>query len=147
MIFYRIPAHAGQPIWLEATQSEARSACKARGLKPSEFEQIDIPTDKAGLMATLNRLYAAATASPAREEAAEPVEEPEARHMSQSDVDALFTAPVSAQRVTPRLFSAGADIDALEEAIMELEGHQLGNVAQTVCCRMKELAKPFLAAS
>jgi hypothetical protein len=64
MIFYLIPAHGGEPKRIEATQDEARSACKARGLRPSEFEKHDVPTDKAGLRDYVNDLLGKAPGTP-----------------------------------------------------------------------------------
>lgn len=60
MIFYLIPARGGEPKRIEATQDEARTACKARGLRPSEFEKHDVPTDKAKLKDYVNDLLAQA---------------------------------------------------------------------------------------
>jgi hypothetical protein len=64
MIFYLIPAHGGEPKRIEATQDEARATCKARGLRPSEFQKHDVPTDKAGLRDYVNDLLGMVPGTP-----------------------------------------------------------------------------------
>jgi hypothetical protein len=153
MIFYVIPSHNGEPKRLEATQADARSACKARDLKPSDFEQIDIDTDKAGLMATLNELYAAASdAEPAGGTGLAEVFPPERSspviadrplaprgidadghprrrtHWTRSQVDAMFTR-------------RSEHVQDICHAISKLSGADLGYVAFEVASK---IAEPFM---
>lgn len=53
MIFYEVLGTSAAPYCLVGTQVDAKRLAKERG---TSFEQVDVPTDKAGLMDYINQL-------------------------------------------------------------------------------------------
>lgn len=144
MKFYLIEA-GGDWEWSD-TQTEAKA--KARQLKGT-WKLIEVPTDKPGLLAFLSEW-----AGPPVEASEEPAEsferpaapltaEPQQQHITQSEVDALFTPkPQAADRKmgwADGLRATGTLVDTICDEIDKLDGHHLGNVATAVACRLKEL--------
>lgn len=150
MRFYLIDA---TPRFLARSESEARRAAKAAG---ASFAPIEVPSDKSGLFDFLNELYASLEPAPAAR--ADPEIEEEAwvdiaaanppapaltadrlaSELTAERLEAMFTPPAATQRPAPRLMPSSAD--SLCEAISELEGIALGNVALEVAARFKALA-------
>lgn len=149
MKLYFTIASNGRPTWL-GTQAEAKRIHKMRGM---EYDQIDVPVDKEGLMAFLNQ----------RQVLCDPVGEGSITPQSTPYLDSLHDngdaethetieswpkvrfddsafEPASTKRADSRLWSSGPDIDAMCDAIGELDGHHLGNVTMAISCRLKALA-------
>lgn len=153
MIFYRINA---TPAFLAGTQADARREAKAAGAK---WEQVDVPTDKAGLLAFVNDLFKQAAPQMPLGAPQEPAErsEPAPGSMSQGQVDALFAPaparearrdgwgdnPIHSAAAIDRRAGLPADegerVDAICDAIEELRGHHLGNVCCAVAHRFRLL--------
>jgi hypothetical protein len=53
MIFYQVLGTSAAPCCLVGTQIDAKRLARERG---TTYEQVDVPTDKAGLMAYVNEL-------------------------------------------------------------------------------------------
>lgn len=147
MIFYLIPATPSQPEELAGTQSDARELCKAKGLKPGAFEQVDVPTAKWELMNHLNVLMAKAHPVGAQSvaEAEEFVERsgqpvaPLNDHkpaFTQGQVDIMFTS--IDEKALP-------DVDTVCHAIATFRGAAIGHVAHELMARIDNLAKEVMA--
>lgn len=133
MIFYLIPAAAGQPETLEATQDDARAACRFRGLKPNAFEPHEVPTDKAGLMRYLNDMRLARYVDALN--APKPLTHDEIRNSNSPE------AQVAARRIASGESARPAPTEeAICLAIADMSGTALGHVALEVSARYKALA-------
>jgi hypothetical protein len=64
MIFYEVLGTSEAPCCFVGTQVDAKRLAKERG---TSFEQVDVPTDKSGLMDYVNRLKADINAEMHRE--------------------------------------------------------------------------------
>lgn len=116
MIFYLATDPEGRDQ-LAGTQADARAVNK-------DFQQIDIPTDKAGLMAYIQKLMDAAQVAP------EPTPKPVPVTPSQPTADQQFIAKVE-REIT------------VEEEIQKCELPRLATLAQNVAWRFEELARMY----
>ncbi len=123
------------------TQVEAKKLGK-------QWQDEDVPVDKQGLITKLNQIIA-------QQQLAQPARGYDEGYLEATvstlehvpvlpPLDELEASEMRAARMAPPqrpLFSTGSDVDAICEAVEDLDGFKLGQVAMSVCGRLQELTK------
>ena len=135
MIFYQVNCADGTKQ-LSPTQAEAKAIDR-------NFKQVDIPTDKLGLMNYLNVLMSvirpSAEPTPAPSEGVEPHPHQEAPESERP----TFSNKPKAERELRRAekIAESQDIDALTAWMFEAPAFQVERIFDALACRMRELLK------
>ena len=108
------------------TQAEAKSSSRGRG-----FTEVDVPTDKPGLIAWLNKN----AGPPAAPEPLEPSHDPVGGSAPPSATSS-YTSPLDARTVI-----AGIDAGMVSSAVRQFDGVNLAKVMTAGIERMSELAR------
>lgn len=141
MIFYQVLGTSAAPCCLVGTQVDAKRLARERG---TDWEQVDVPTDKAGLMDYINQLKADVHAemhgkanelsAPAYGESL--VEEPRAV----TEHSGGFSA---APRPAPRMFPSEPTVDLMVDMIDEgkIDARGLSNIAESIAHRFQKISE------
>ena len=140
MIFYEVE-DGDTGHYLVATQADAKREAREHRCT---WSQVDIPTDKAGLMAYINEQRQELLL---RREAFEAVTQPETAQDQQDEAitdaviaDEARTVPQHRLAERAAFLGTSEEVAVLTDRIGELDGWPLGQVALAAAARLKELA-------
>ena len=129
MIFYLCQSEFGP--CLAGTQADAK-------VLDRKFVQVDVPTDKQGLMDFINCLYLKIGIHPPEGQVSDFIDDSENRptpFMSQTQVDKMFEPTERTSKLTPD------DVDQVCILIEGMRGAAIGHVAHSLAARIERLAK------
>ena len=124
MRLYRIGA-----VW-RGTQADAKAEAKRSGL---EWVEIDVPTDKPGLLAWLNRGSGSEPVPPT------PATEAVIQRLTPHSLE-IMRGDTRAERDLAAMDAPGADVERIVETILGSRGYALGRFAKAVAVSFDGLA-------
>jgi len=108
------------------TQADARALAKSEG---ADWKEVDVPTDKPGLLTFLNENKVGAKPAP-----------PELQAVKRTFPSAKGAAPMSASDVLSRMDNPGIDVDGIVETVSRSSGHALKRYAGAVALAFQNLS-------
>lgn len=130
MRLYRTPSGS----WA-GTQADAKALAKSEG---TAWAELEVPTDKPGLLAFLNENRVGAARRP--EERTERLEATPPAREAQSTPTAPPRPDMGATAILSRIDNPGRDIDGAVELIATSQGHALKRFAAAVSLAFQRLA-------
>jgi hypothetical protein len=128
MIFYEVLGTIAAPCQLVGTQVDAKALAKERG---TSWEQTDVPTDKAGLMAYVNRLKADVSAEMHREPYT---------YAPTTSLPPVDTRPVTAEQAELRSMTMTTN-DIVEFLWDKAQPNQAADIIEALLRKMKEVSR------
>lgn len=139
MIFYQVLGTSSAPCCLVGTQVDAKKLARERG---TSWEQVDVPTDKAGLMDYVNQLKADVHAelNYSCSQQTVIVEEPEPAQAPPTDIPSTWG---STRRPRPRLMPSEPTVDVMCDMIDggEIDAKGLSNIAESIAHRFQKISQ------